>query len=385
MSQTQFQTLPQYVMEQDALGGSAADYLRLRGSNLLARTEDYFRWSDARRQSGFWPYSNAIEATPDREMRVANDAGVAVSGLNFASQDYLSLSSHPKIRAAVQEALNVYGPHSAGSPMLQGNTKVSLELEGLIADTLQMKHVVLFPTGWAAGYGSIRALVRRNDHVITDALAHNCLSEGMMFATRNIHRVRHLDMDAVADKLRQIRRQDYTNGILVVTEGLFSMDADSPDIVYLQELCDLHDATLLVDIAHDFGSLGPGGTGAIGIQKMLGNVDLVMGSFSKTFASNGGFLATDSRAVKEYVKAYSASHIFSNALSPLQANVVKTALEIVRSAEGDQLRAQLLDAIQHLRTSLAQYGIDCFGNPSPIVPVPLGDEARGPERRRGGL
>ncbi|MEZ4608971.1 MAG: aminotransferase class I/II-fold pyridoxal phosphate-dependent enzyme [Caldilineaceae bacterium] len=122
------------------------------------------------------------------------------------------------------------------------------------------------------------------------------------------------------------------------------------DIVYLQELCDLHDATLLVDIAHDFGSLRPGEP-APSASKMLGNVDLVMGSFSKTFTSNGGFLATDSRAVKEYVSLQCIAYLLER-LSPLQANVVKTTLEIVRSAEGDQLR-QLLDAIHHPRTSLA--------------------------------
>lgn len=359
----------------NVLAGSVADFARPRGSNILTRIEPYSQWSHARRESGVWPYSNAIEATPNRQMRVTNDAGMAVTGLNFASQDYLSLSSHHKIDEAVRKALALYGPHSAGSPMLQGNTKVSLELEQLIADTLQMEHVVLFPTGWAAGYGSIRALVRRHDHVIADALAHNCLAEGMTVATKNIHRVPHLDVDGVFEKLRAIRQKDRRNGILVVTEGLFSMDADSPDIGYLQDLCDTYDATLLVDIAHDFGSMGPQGTGTLGTQNMLGAVDLVMGSFSKTFASNGGFLATRSRAVKEYVKTYSASHIFSNALSPIQANVVKTALEIVRSSEGDQLRTQLMDAITHLRASLAEYGINCLGKPSPIVPVPLGGEA----------
>lgn len=356
--------------------GSVADFVRVKGPDLLTRTEPYFEWIDARRNSGVWPYSNAIEAMPERTMRVTNDAGVAATGLNFASQDYLSLASHPKIAEAVEEALSVYGPHSAGSPMLQGNTKVSLELEELIAETVDMNYVVLFPTGWAAGYGSIRALVRGQDHIITDTLAHNCLAEGIAVSTKHVHRVPHLDMDAISDKLRRIRQEDASNGILVVTEGLFSMDADSPDIAQMQALCDTYNATLFVDVAHDFGSMGPGGTGTIGVQGMLGQVDLVMGSFSKTFASNGGFLATNSRAVKEYVKAYSASHIFSNALSPIQANVVKTALEIVRSPEGNQLRAQLMDAILHLRASLAEYDLHCLGQPSPIVPVPLGNEAR---------
>ncbi len=152
------------------------------------------------------------------------------------------------------------------------------------------------------------------------------------------------------------------------------MDADMPDIPSLQEICRQYDAVLLVDVAHDFGAMGPGGTGALGMQNMLGQVDLVMGSFSKTFASNGGFVAVQSPAIKQYLKFYGGPHIFSNALSPAQCAVVMSALDTVRSSEGDTRRGQLLQVAQALRGSLHDQGIACLGIPSPIIPVVVGAE-----------
>ena len=137
--------------------------------------------------------------------------------------------------------------------------------------------------------------------------------EGANAATRNIYTHRHLDLDHCRHWLQTIRAKDTENGIMVVTEGLFSMDSDTPDIAALQDLCHEYNATLLVDVAHDLGALGEDGRGHIGTQKMLGKVDLVMGSFSKTFASNGGFVACRNRAVKEYLRFYSPSATFSNA------------------------------------------------------------------------
>ncbi|MEL7170782.1 MAG: aminotransferase class I/II-fold pyridoxal phosphate-dependent enzyme, partial [Bacteroidota bacterium] len=154
---------------------------------------------------------------------------------------------------------------------------------------------------------------------------------------------------------------------------LFSMDSDTPDLVRLQALCNDYEATLLVDVAHDFGSLGPDGTGSLGLQGLLGEVDLVMGSFSKTFASNGGFVAVRDPAVKHYLKIMGGPHIFSNALSPLQCAAVQAALCIVRSEEGAARRASLLRAVTALRGALADEGIACLGAPSAIVPVPIGE------------
>jgi glycine C-acetyltransferase len=350
-------------------------YANPAGPDLLARTEPFFAWQDARRQAGLWPYSRSLEAAPQAECGVRSELGELRLGDNFASQDYLSLSTHPAVVEAAHRGIRDHGLHSAGSAMLGGNTAPGLRLEDALAEALAMPHVALFPTGWAAGFGAITALVRPDDHVVMDALSHACLQSGADAATRNVVRHRHLSHEAVAETLAAIRARDSVNGILVVTEGLFSMDSDTPRIDALQALCGEFGATLLVDAAHDFGALGPGGTGSVGMQRMLGRVDLVIGAFSKTFASNGGFLATRSPAVRQFVRVMGGPHIFSNAISPVQACVVREALSIVRSAEGEALRARVRGNAVALREGFAERGIGCLGDPSPVVPVPVGDAA----------
>jgi len=299
---------------------------------------------------------------------------LSTRGINFASQDYLSLASHPAVHDAAIRALHEAGPHSAGSAVLLGNTRLSLALEEVLAAMLRAPHVTLFPTGWGAAFGVITALVNARDHVVIDQLAHASLRQGAASATRNVLVHRHLDVDHVRELLAMIRARDTENGILVVTEGLFSMDSDTPDLPLLQHVCHEYGATLLVDVAHDLGAMGPGGTGFIGQQGMLGQVDIVMGAFSKTFASNGGFVASASRAVKRQLQLFAGPHLFSNALSPMQVAVVLECLRVVGSSEGETLRADLMRNVCALRALLAEGGLRCAGTPSPIVPVLAGSE-----------
>jgi 7-keto-8-aminopelargonate synthetase-like enzyme len=358
----------------DALTGSMRDFRVPGGADLLGRTEGFFRWQDTRRQNGLWPFSRATEDGPKTVCAAQDDNGNKMRGVNFASQDYLSLSSHPVIKAAAIETIERCGVHSAGSPALVGNTSHSVALERKIAEFVEMDHVVLYPTGWAAGFGVVKGLVRSADHVVMDMLAHSCLQEGAHAATNNVHLFRHLDNAYCRNVLAKIRAKDAQNGILVVTEGLFSMDSDTPDLRTLQALCHEYNATLVVDVAHDLGCLGKDGRGHIGMQNMLGEVDVVMGSFSKTFASNGGFVACNSRAVKEYLRFYSAPATFSNALSPAQAATILRAFEMVESVEGRVLRLELLANVISLRRELEQAGLDYYGDPSAIVCVKMGSE-----------
>lgn len=357
-----------------ALTGSMRDFRVPGGADLLGRTEHFFKWQNLRRQNGLWPFSRATEDGPGTICSAQDDSGNMMRGVNFASQDYLSLSSHSEIKATAKEVIERCGVHSAGSPALVGNTSYSVKLERKIAEFLQMDEVVLYPTGWAAGFGVIKGLVRSADHVVMDMLSHSCLQEGASAATNNIYLFRHLDNDYCRNLLAKIRAKDKENGILVVTEGLFSMDSDTPDLVGLQELCREFNATLVVDVAHDLGCLGPDGRGHIGMQEMLGQVDIVMGSFSKTFASNGGFVACKSRAVKEYLRFYSAPATFSNALSPVQAATVLKAFEIVESEEGRHQRDALMTNILSLREHLRNAGLEYYGDPSAIVCVKMGAE-----------
>ncbi len=358
-----------------ALTGSMRDFRVPAGNDLVARVDSFYNWQNTRRQSGVWPFSRATETGAGAECEASDDSGNKMTGVNFASQDYLSLSSNPHIKAVARETLERYGVHSAGSPALVGNTSHSVKLERRIAEFLGMEEAILYPTGWAAGFGVIRGLVRSADHIVMDTLSHTCLQEGANAATRNIYQFRHLDMEHCEKWLKTIRAKDTENGIMVVTEGLFSMDSDTPDLLAMQELCHQYNATLMVDVAHDLGALGETGRGHIGIQNMLGKIDIVMGSFSKTFASNGGFVACRTRALKEYLRFYSPSCTFSNSLSPVAAAVVLEAFNIVDSAEGLNLRADLMRNVMSLRMHLTKSGMDYYGDPSAIVAVKMGSEA----------
>lgn len=357
-----------------ALTGSMRDFRVPGGADLLGRTEGFYRWQDLRRQNGLWPFSRATEDGPKTVCAAQDDSGNKMQGVNFASQDYLSLASHPGIMATAIETIERCGVHSAGSPALVGNTSHSVALERKIAEFINMEHVVLYPTGWGAGFGVVKGLVRSADHIVMDMLSHSCLQEGAGAATNNVHLYRHLDNNYCRDVLTKIRSKDKQNGILVITEGLFSMDSDTPELLELQTLCHEFNATLVVDVAHDLGCLGKEGRGHIGMQDMLGKIDVVMGSFSKTFASNGGFVATNSRAVKEYLRFYSAPATFSNALSPAQAATILKAFDIVDSFEGRVLRLELLANVMTLRRELTEAGLEYYGDPSAIVCVKMGSE-----------
>lgn len=345
-----------------------------KGAHLLDRTEPLGEWLDMRTELNTWPYARTLQGKPGTETALASQNGRRVVGMNFGSQDYLGLSLHPEITKAAHHALDQFGPHAAASPMLQGNTIPGRALERGLGEMLQAEHVLLFPTGWAAGFGTITGLVRPTDSIVIDQLAHACLLQGARAATSNVYMFRHNDVEALRHRLTKIRAKDSENAILVVSEGLFSMDADSPRIDALQQVCRELGAVLMMDVAHDFGATGPGGTGQIGIQKMLGKVDLVMGSFSKTFSTNGGFVATRHRSVRQFLGIYGGSHMYSNGISPVQSAIAFEAMRIVRSEEGDALRARSFDNILRLRAGFESRGIECLGNPSNVVPVMCGDE-----------
>eukprot|EP00181_Compsopogon_caeruleus_P002926 CAMPEP_0184687390 /NCGR_PEP_ID=MMETSP0312-20130426/26140_1 /TAXON_ID=31354 /ORGANISM="Compsopogon coeruleus, Strain SAG 36.94" /LENGTH=492 /DNA_ID=CAMNT_0027143451 /DNA_START=131 /DNA_END=1612 /DNA_ORIENTATION=+ len=366
---------PFVTISNEALQGSALDFAFPRDTNLLERCDAFHEWQNVRAQSGTWPFGRATESRPTSKCYVRDYSGWNMNGLNFASQDYLSLSSHPEIVAAAKDAIDEYGVHSSGSSALVGNSSKSLALERNIADFVQVDEALLFPTGWAAGFSGIKGLVRAYDHVVMDRLSHACLQVGAQSATRSVVCFRHLDINHCRQRLANIRARDSKGGIILVTESLFSIDSDTPDIQAMQEIAKEFDATLVVDVAHDLGSLGGDGTGHIGLQRMLGKVDLVIGSFSKTFGSNGGFIATKNAAVKEYLRFFSPPCTFSAALSPIQIAVISKSLDIVRSAEGSRLRRKLMANIEFLRAQIQQRGMDVYGDPSPIVSVKTGCES----------
>ncbi|MBY6307455.1 8-amino-7-oxononanoate synthase (plasmid) [Streptomyces clavuligerus] len=376
---------------------SLGSFASLRGRHLLDRLTPFEQWRRPHAEQGVWGYHQQTLSHPfTPRARTRDEFGDEGSGVNLLTQDYLALSSHPAVHEAITAALRDHGPHSGGSPAAAGDTPLAEELCGQLAELTGMRHVVLFPTGWAAGFGAVNALARRFDHIVVDELVHACVHEGVAAGrSTRITRTPHLDHGAVHRALRRIRAEDAANGILVITESLFSMNSDTPDLAALQRTCHEYDAVLLVDQAHDIGVLGPGGRGQAAGQGMHGRLDVVVGSMSKAFATNGGYLATNSSSVAAYVRYFASTHMFSSALTPLQTAGALAAARIMRSDEGQRLRDELLRNAGVLRRELARTAsgpapYTVLGVPSPIVPVEIdslavGRAAMGVARRDGVL
>ncbi len=359
-----------------SLASSALDFFHT-DSNLLRRFDAPHAWCDERLAGGYDPYQTSLDGCVGTRVRGRLRVGSRVSGVNLASQDYLSLSAAPEVRAAAIAAVEAEGVHSAGSAALMGLTTGSLQLERELADFTGFLDCTVFPIAWAAGYGVITALVRPSDHVIIDVLAHACLQEGARSATANVHKVPHLKNNAVERRLRRLRETSPEAGILVVTETLFSMDSDSPRIGELQDLCKKYSATLLVDCAHDLGALGATGRGVLEEQGMVGQVDLLMGSFSKVFGSPGGFVCANSVSLKWGLRYSCGPSTFTNAMSPVQAAVVRSSLALIRGDEGAARRERLARNVHRLRSALQRLGYRVLGRQSAVVPVIVGDVAYG--------
>lgn len=341
--------------------------------NLLERWEQPGLWWQERVEHKIDPYQKYSTTRVSNFIEGAHRDGTPFRGHNFASQDYLSLASHPDLMKAAIAAIETYGLHSAGSAALMGNTALSVALEKRLADFVGYDDVVVFPIGWAAGYGAVKTLVKPHDHVVIDILAHACLQEAARDATENVHVHSHMNVKAVDSRLARIRREDETCGILVVTETLFSMDSDVPDIAALQDVCRRHNATLLVDCAHDLGSLGATGRGKLEDFDLVGKVDVLVGAFSKSFASMGGFVATNNKGFRFGLRGQCGPSTFTNAMSPVQAATVLAALDLVEGEEGKARRERLMHNSLRLRAGLEEAGFEVLGKPSAVVPMLIGD------------
>jgi 7-keto-8-aminopelargonate synthetase-like enzyme len=363
------------------LSKSLANFLILKGVNIDERSQPFSDWWQRRYRCGVAPYARIMASKANSSVNVIipyevnGSVGYAPQQqINFASQDYLGLAQSERIESVAVHAIKTHGVHSAGSPAFIGRTLPVADLELKISDLLQKECAIIFPTGWAAGYGVIAGLVRSTDHLILDSYAHSCLQEGASRATSNIYKMQHNNLLDLERILRNIRSKDQVSGVFIVLESLYSMDSDSPDILGAVKLAKEYSAITILDVAHDFGSMGTNGLGALEDLEAAVYPDVILGSFSKTFATNGGFAAC-SKKVKNYLYTYSSSHLFSNAISPMQASVALECMKIAfDEAEGRVLRNQLMDKAKLLRKEMMAIGCEVGGKESPIVPVYVGEE-----------
>lgn len=347
------------------------------GAGLSERVSGFAAWLRARDAAGLAATGARLASGVDAWMEVQEADGRVREGLNFTSCDHLGLCGHREVRETAAAALRQFGPHSAGPAATAGLHVLAEPVCSGLANLTGLAQINLLPSGWAAGYGTLRALVGRDDVVVLDAHVGGALREGARAAGAALLTYRHTDLEHLARRLRRLRANRPRALIVVATPTLFPNDGAAPDLNALRRLTREHAALLVVDVGQDLGCTGPGGRGELGLQDVEDPPDVVVGTLARTFASNGGFVATGRAELARYLRQYAPSHAGSAALSPPQLAAAATALRIVRSAEGAARRAALQRAAITLRTALARPWLRPE-SPGPILALTVPGESVAP-------
>ncbi len=288
--------------------------------------------------------------------------------LMFGSNDYLDLITHPKVKEAAAQAIKKYGSGCSGSRLLNGTLDLHVRLEAELAAFVHKETAIIFGTGFQANYATLSALTEKGDVMICDHNLHASLVEGALRSPARTMRFRHNDLDLFERCLENCPPDEK---ILVVSEGVFSMEGDMADLPGILKLAKPYGARVYVDEAHGIGVLGPTGAGAAEHLGVLDDVDIVMGTFSKSLASVGGFIAGE-RAVVDYLKHTARPFVFSASLPAASVAAVAAALQIMRSEP--QRRNHLLRISGLLRDELRARGFNVLPGETAIVPVVIHEE-----------
>jgi 7-keto-8-aminopelargonate synthetase-like enzyme len=361
---------------QKALNACALDFIRIKGKTLTERYKMLHDFTIFRNNYGFYPYANRVITTNiSPNVNAEIDHSTSQKYLNFSSQDYLGLSQDEEVKKAVKGIIDEYGIHVASSPVLTGRNKLTETLENRLAEIFNAEQCLLFPTGWAACFGVISSLITERDYIIIDALSHNSLQVACKYSTNHVHKFRHNDTGHLEKLLKSRRESEPDACIFVIIEGLYSMHSDMPDLKTVLALVKKYEAILIVDVAHDFGAMGEKGMGILETVdgENLDNV-VICGSFSKSFASNGGFVIGP-MVIRQQLIVFSPTYTFSNGISPMQSAAALKCADIIFSDQGNVLRKQLKDNIDFAIKEFSKNGFNTNGIPSPIVPVQIGADA----------
>lgn len=307
---------------------------------------------------GIYPYFTPISSEQNTEVLVG-DRKV----LMFGSNSYLGLTNHPKIKEAAKAAIDKYGTGCAGSPFLNGTLDIHIQLQNELAEFLGKDGVMLFSAGFQANSGTIPCVTGRNDYMIYDELDHASIMEGKLITFANSFKYKHRNLE---DLERVLQKCPLEASKLVVTDGVFSMEGDVADISSMVELCNKYQATLMVDEAHGLGVFGREGRGTCDHFNRLPDVEIVMGTFSKSLASVGGFIAADKDTIN-YMKHNVRPYIFTASIPPSATASVLAALHIMRS-EPERQEA-LWDNTRYAMKSFKDLGFEIGHTQTPIIPL----------------
>ncbi len=326
--------------------------------------EKCWNWTEAKdlMKVGFYPYFMPLDDTEGTEVTIGDKKLVMIG-----SNNYLGLTTHSKVRKAAIEATRRFGTSCTGSRFLNGTLAWHLDLEKRLAEYVEKEAALVFSTGYQVNLGTISALVCRGDFVITDKDDHASIVDGCRLSFGTMKRFRHNDMEDLERVLSQIPPDA---GKLVVVDGVFSMGGDIAPLPDIVSICKKWNARLMVDDAHSIGVLG-GGKGTAIHQGVNDDVDLVMGTFSKSFASLGGFVA-GSEPVIHYIQHHARSLIFSASMPPGNVAAVRAALEVMCE---EPERIQRVNQIgNYMRQEYQRMGFNTGHSQTPIIPIIIGDQ-----------
>jgi 8-amino-7-oxononanoate synthase len=319
------------------------------------------------RQIGLYPYFTEFTSGSD-----AGNAEVMMGErriLMFGSNNYLGLTTHPEVKAAAREAIEKYGSGCSGSRMLNGTMTLHVQLEEKLAAFMKREAALVFGTGFQTNLGAISTIAGRGDVIIADRNIHASLLDGCLASFAKTLRFRHNDMQDLETILASLHPDE---GRLIVVDGVFSMEGDTANLPEIVRLATRYGARMYVDEAHSIGVLGKQGRGAAEHFDVEDDVDIVMGTFSKSFASIGGFVAAKAEVI-EYIKHHSRAFVYSASLAPANAAAVLKAIEIIEREP--ERREQVVKMGEKIRHEFTRLGFNLLEGNTPIIPVVLGDEA----------
>jgi 8-amino-7-oxononanoate synthase len=331
--------------------------------DMFARAYEYTRPQEVK-ALGLYPYFLAVEQSDATEVTIEGRRCVMVG-----SNNYLGLTNDPRILEAATAALQKYGSACTGSRLLNGNTDLHERLETELATLTGKESALVFPTGYQANLGVVATLAGPGDVLLIDKLNHASMVDGATLSGAEVVRFRHGDLDHLEARLNRATGRPK----MVMVDGVFSMEGDTANVPKIADMCDAHSARLVVDDAHGIGVFGDTGAGVCEHFSITERVDIIVGTFSKSFASIGGFAAGD-EAVISYLRHNARSLIFSASIPPSACATVLTAMTIMR--EEPDRRARLWKNARRMQRELTSLGFDTMGSESPIVPVIVGGTLR---------